>query len=46
LRNNKWQIENNLILKEGKIYVLEDKSLRLAIIWLYHNMSIVGYGGQ
>jgi len=32
LRNNKWQIENKLVLKEEKIYVLKDKSLRLEII--------------
>ena len=32
LRNNEWQIEDNLVLKEGKIYVLRDKKLRLEII--------------
>ena len=32
LRNNKWKIENKLVLKEGKIYVLKNESLRLEII--------------
>ena len=27
LKNNKWQIEDKLVLKEGKIYVLKDESL-------------------
>jgi len=29
---NKWQIEDELVLKEEKIYVLKDESLRLEII--------------
>ena len=32
LRNNEWQIENELVLKEEKIYILKDKRLRLEII--------------
>jgi len=32
LRNNEWQIENNLVLKEKKMYILRDKELRLEII--------------
>jgi len=32
LRNNKWKIENKLVLKKGKIYVLKNESLRLEII--------------
>ena len=38
LKNNKWQIEDKLVLKEGKIYVLKDESLRLEIIWLHHDI--------
>ena len=45
LRNEEWQIENNLVLKEGKIYILRDEKLRLEIIWLHHNMPIAGHGG-
>ena len=32
LRNNEWQIKNNLVLKERKMYILRDKELRLEII--------------
>jgi len=32
LRNNEWQIEDKLVLKEEKVYVLKDESLRLEII--------------
>ena len=32
LRNDKWQIEDNLVLKEGKMYISKDKELRLKII--------------
>jgi len=44
LRNDKWQIEDELVLKEGKIYILKDDSLRLEIILLYYNMPIVEHG--
>jgi len=46
LRNNEWQIKNDLVLKERKIYVLRNKSLRLEIIQLYHNMLIAEHRGQ
>ena len=41
LRDNKWQVEGNLVLKEGIVYVLKDKELRVEIIWLHHNMPVV-----
>ncbi len=43
LINNKWQIENDLVLKERKIYIPKDKELRLEIIWLHYNMLIAGH---
>jgi len=43
LRNKKWQIENDLVLKEEKIYVLRDNKLRLEIIWLYYDTLIAGH---
>jgi len=46
LRNEKWQIEDDLVLKKGKIYVLENDKLRLEIIQLYHNILIARYGEQ
>ena len=35
LRSDEWQIEDKLVLKEGKIYVPKNKILRLEIIWLH-----------
>jgi len=32
LRNNEWQIEDKLMLKERKMYILKDEKLRLEII--------------
>ena len=32
LRNEKWQIKDELVLKEEKVYILKNKSLRLEII--------------
>jgi len=34
------------VLKEGKVYVLRDKELRLEIIWLYHDTLIAGHRRQ
>jgi len=33
LRGDKWQIEGNLVLKEGKVYIQKDEELRAEIIW-------------
>ena len=46
LRNKEWQIEDDLVLKEEKVYIPRDDKLRLEIIWLHHNTLIVGHGGQ
>jgi len=35
LKDNKWQVEGDLVLKNEK--------LRVEIIWLYYNMLIAGY---
>jgi len=32
LKDNKWEIERELVLKEGKIYMLKDKKLRMEVI--------------
>ena len=31
-REEEWQIEEELVLKKGKVYVLKDKKLRVEII--------------
>ena len=34
LQEDKWQVEGDLVLKEGKMYVLKNKKLRVEIIWV------------
>ena len=46
LRNDKWQNEDELVLKKEKVYVSKNESLRLEIIWLYHDIPIVGHREQ
>ena len=46
LRDKKWQIEEGLVLKEGKVYVPKDEKLRVEIIQLHHDTPIAGYRGQ
>jgi len=46
LRGNKWRIEEDLVLKEGKVYVLKDEELRAEVIWLHHDMPAAGHGGR
>ena len=46
IRDKEWQIEEGLVLKEGRVYVLKDEKLRVEIIWLHHDTPIAGHGGQ
>ena len=46
LRGEEWKIEGELVLKEGKIYVLKDVELRTKIIWLHHDVLVAGHEGQ
>jgi len=46
LRDEKWQIEEKLMLKEGRVYVPKDEKLRVEIIRLHHDMPIAGHRGQ
>ena len=46
LRNEKWQLEKELVLKKGSRYVLKNDKLRIEIIWLHHDTLIAGHGGQ
>jgi len=43
LRGDKWQVEEDLVLKKRKIYVLKNKKLRVEIIWLHYDMLTVGH---
>jgi len=33
LQGSEWQIEEELVLKKGKVYVLKNEELRAEIIW-------------
>jgi len=46
LRGNKWRIEGDLVLKEGKVYVLKNEELRAEVIWLHHDMLAARHGGR
>jgi len=46
LRGKKWQIERDLVLKKGKVYMLKDEKLRVEIIQLHHNTLIAGHRGK
>ena len=39
-------MEDDLVLKEGKVYVPKDEELRVEIIQLYHDMPAAGHGGR
>jgi len=39
-------MEGDLVLKEGKVYVLKNKELWTEIIQLHHNVPVAGHGGR
>jgi len=45
LKDKEWEIENRVVLKEGRIYVSEGE-LRGEIIWLYHDTLVGGHRGR
>jgi len=46
IQGKEWRIEEELVLKEGKIYVPKNEELRTEIIQLYHDVPVVGHGGK
>jgi len=46
LQGDEWQLEGDLVLKEGKVYVPKDEELRVEIIWLHHDILAAGHGGR
>ena len=46
LRDEEWREENGLILRDGKVYVLQDKKLRTEVIQLHYDTLVKGYRGQ
>ena len=43
IRDEEWQIEEGLVLKEERVYVLKDEKLRVEIIRLHHDTPIAGH---
>ena len=39
-------MEDDLVLKEGKVYVLKDEELRVEIIQLHHDVLVAEHGGR
>ena len=46
LRDEEWQIEEGLVLKEKRVYVPKDEKLRIEIIQLHYDTPIAEHGGQ
>ena len=46
LRGEEWEIEGDLVLKEGKVYVPKDEELRMEIVWLHHDMLVAEHSGR
>jgi len=46
IQGEEWKMEGELVLKEGKMYVLKDEELRAEIIWLHHDVPMAGHGGK
>ena len=43
LKEDKWKIEEELVLKKRKVHVLKNKELRLEVIQLHHNVPVAGH---
>jgi len=46
LEGNEWKIEGDLVLKEGKVYVLKNEELRAEVIRLHHDVLAAEHGGR
>ena len=46
VQEEEWQLEGDLVLKEGKVYMLKDEELKVEIIQLHHDMPVAGHGGK
>jgi len=46
LRGNKWKIEEDIVLKKGKVYVPKDEELRAEVIWSHHDVLAAGHEGR
>jgi len=40
LRGNQWQVDRDLVLKKGKVYMLKDEELWVEVIWLHYDVLV------
>jgi len=45
LKDKEWEVEDGIVIKEGRIYVPEGE-LREEIICLHHDTPVEGHGGR
>jgi len=45
LRDEEWQEEDGVMLRDGKVYVPRDEKLRAEVIRLHHDTPVEGHGG-
>ena len=43
---DEWNFEHGLLLRRGKIYVPQDKDLRLELLHLHHDTLMAGHPGR
>jgi len=46
IQGEEWKMEEELVLKEGKVYVPKDEELRTEIIQLHHDVPMAGHEGK
>ena len=46
VQGDEWQMEGDLVLKKGKMYIPKDEELRVEIIWLHHDIPTAEHGGR
>jgi len=46
LRDEEWREVDDVMYKEGKVYIPRDNELRMEIVRLHHNMPVGGHRGQ
>ena len=46
IQGEEWKMEEELVLKKGKVYVPKDEELRTEIIWLHYDVLMAGHGGK
>ena len=45
IKDKEWSIEDGLVLKEERIYVLE-RALRVEVIWQHYSTAVGGHRGR